>query len=52
MSMPGAIQVLRNADGGGGVRFSGKNHYEGVRFNIICVTREVGVQFSEKKSVT
>ena len=28
----GAIQVLRNADGGGGgVTFSGKKHYEGIR---------------------
>ena len=31
----GAIQVLRNADGGGGgVKFSGKKHYEGVRFSV------------------
>ena len=31
----GAIQVLRNADGGGGgVRFSGKKRYEGVMFNV------------------
>ena len=46
----GAIQVLRNADGGGGVRFSGKKHYEGVRFNVISVTRGwVGVQFPGKK---
>ena len=44
----GAIQVLRNADGG--VRFSGKKRYEGVRFNVISVTRGwVGVQFPEKK---
>ena len=35
----GAIQVLRNADGGGGVHFSEKKHYEGVRFNVISVTR-------------
>ena len=27
--------MLRNADGGGGVTFSGKKHYEGVRFNVI-----------------
>ena len=41
--------MLRNADGGGGsVKFSGKNHYEGVRFNIISVTRGwVGVQCYE-----
>ena len=47
---PGAIQVLRNADGGGrGVTFSGKKRYEGVRFNVISVTRGwVGVQFPEK----
>ena len=44
----GAIQVLRNADGGG-VKFSGKKRYEGVRFNVICVTRGwVAVQFLEK----
>ena len=49
----GAIQVLRNADGGGvgwGVKFSGKKRYEGVRFNIISITRGwVGVQFPETK---
>ena len=46
----GAIQVLRNAYGG--VTFSGKKRYEGVRFNVISVTRGwVGVQFPEK-SVT
>ena len=44
----GAIQVFRNADGGGGggVKFSGEKCYEGVRFNVINVTRGwVGVQF-------
>ena len=43
--------MLRNADGGGGgVTFSGKQHYEGVRFNVISVTRGwVGVQFPGKK---
>ena len=42
--------MLRNADGGGGVKFSGKRRYEGVRFNIISITRGcVGVQFSGKK---
>ena len=47
--MYGAIQVLRNADGGGGVWFSGKQRYEGVMFNVISVMRGwVGVQFSEK----
>ena len=41
--------MLRKANGGG-VKFSGKNRYEGVRFNVISVTREwVGVQFPEKK---
>ena len=47
----GAIQVLRNADGGGGggVRFSGKKRYEGVIFNVISVTMGwVGVQFPGK----
>ena len=35
--------------GVGGVRFSGKNRYEGVRFNVICVMRGwVGVQFPIK----
>ena len=38
--------------GVGGVRFSGKKRYEGVRFNVICVTRGwVGSNF-QKKSVT
>ena len=47
----GAIQVLRNAvGGGGGVKFSRKKRYEGVKFNVISVTRGwVGVQFPEKK---
>ena len=36
----GAIQVLRNAVGGGRVLdFPKKKHYEGVRFNVISVTR-------------
>ena len=48
----GAIQVLRNADGGGGVTFSGKKQYEDVRFNVIRVTRWwVVVQFPEKKAL-
>ena len=34
--------MLRNADGGGGVKFSREEHYEGVRFNVISVTRGVG----------
>ena len=45
----GAIQVLRNADGGGGVRIFWKWRYEGVMFNVISITRGwVGVQFPEK----
>ena len=36
----GAIQELRNADGGGGCTlFQEKKHSEGVRFNVISVTR-------------
>ena len=46
-----AIQVLRNTDGGGGVKFYGKKCYKGVRFNVISITREwVGSNF-QKKSV-
>ena len=44
--------MLRSAGGGGGggINFSGKKHYEGVRFNVISVTRgSVGVPFPEKK---
>ena len=38
--------------GVGGVIFSRKKRYEGVRFNVICVTRGwVGVPFSEKKAL-
>ena len=34
----------------GGVGFPGKNRYEGVRFNVISVTRGwVGVKFPVKK---
>ena len=41
--------MLRNADGGG-VTFSGEKPHEGVRFNVISITRGcVGVQFPEKK---
>ena len=36
--------------GGGGVSFPGKKHYEGVRFNVVSVTRGwVGVKFPGKK---
>ena len=43
--------MLRNADGGGGCQiFREKKPYEGVRFNVISVTRGwVGVQFPEEK---
>ena len=44
--------MLRNAVGGGGwgVSFPGKKRYEGVRFNVISVTRGwVGVKFPGKK---
>ena len=49
----GAIQVLRNADGGGGggVWFSGKKRYEGVMFNVISVTRGWVVVNFQKNSV-
>ena len=35
----GAFQVLRTQMGVGGINFSGKKRYEGVRFNVISVTR-------------
>ena len=42
--------MLHKADGGGGVNFSGKKRYEGVRFNVISVTRGwLGGQFQGKK---
>ena len=41
--------MLRNAVGGGGVSFPGKKRYEGVRFNVISVTRGwVGFTFPGK----
>ena len=41
--------MLRNADGGGGgVKFSRKKRYEGVRFNVISVTRGWGSNFQKK----
>ena len=48
--LTGAIQVLRNAyGGGGGCLIFWKKRYEGVMFNVIRFTRElVGVQFPEK----
>ena len=46
----GAIQVLCNADGGGGCQIFQEKCYEGVRFNVISVTRGwVGVKFQGKK---
>ena len=46
----GHSSVTYNADGGGWITFSGGKRYEGVRFNVIRVTRGgwVGVQFPEK----
>ena len=45
----GAIQVLRNAvGGGGGVSFPGKKRYKGAWFNVISVYEGVG-QISRKK---
>ena len=44
------MQVLHNADGGGGCQIFQKKRYECVRFNVISFTRGwVGVQFPEKK---
>ena len=40
--------MLRDADGGEGVHFSGKKRYEGVRFNVISVTRGWGSNFQKK----
>ena len=41
----GAIQVLHNADGGGGCQIFQKKRYEGIMFNVIIITRG----FPEKK---
>ena len=42
--------MLRNADWGGGVTFSGKKRYEGVMYNVISVTMGwMGVQFPGEK---
>ena len=41
--------MLHNAKGGGGVKFSGKKRYEGVRFNVISVTRGGWGPISRKK---
>ena len=46
----GAIQVLYNTVGGGVCQLSQKKRYEGVRFNVISITRGwVGVKFPRKK---
>ena len=46
------IQVLRNAVmGGGGCQCSQKKRYEGVRFNIISVTRVGGGKIPWKKAL-
>ena len=48
----GAIQVSCNTMGGGGCQLSRKKHYDGVRFNVISVTRGwVGVKFPGKKAL-
>ena len=44
--------MVRNAYGGGGIKFSGKKFYECVKFNIISVTREWMGSNSQEKSVT
>ena len=50
VGIKGAIQVLRKAVGGGGCQLSRKKCYDGVRFNVISVTRGwVGVKFPGKK---
>ena len=48
----GAIQVLRNADGGGGCQIFWKKRYEGVRFNVISITRGwVRVRFQTLRNI-
>ena len=54
----GAINVLRNTVGGGGVGgwvgvcFPGKKRYEGVRFNFNCITKGLlGVKSLGKKAL-
>ena len=45
--------MLRNADGDGGcVKFTGKKCYEGVRFNVISITRGGRGSNFQEKSVT
>ena len=50
MLLISAIQVLGNANGGGGLKFYEKKRYEGGRFNVISVTRGwVRSNFLKKK---
>ena len=44
--------MLCNTVRGGGVSFPEKKHYDGVRFNVISVTRGSEGSKSEEKSVT
>ena len=44
--------MLRNAMGVGGVSFPGKKRYEGVRFNVISVTRGWVGSNSLEKTIT
>ena len=37
MTAKGPLKCYVTQVGGGGVKFSGKKRYEGVRFNVICV---------------
>ena len=44
------VKVYAMQKGWGCVKFPGKKRYEGVRFNVISVTRgSVGINFTEKK---
>ena len=46
LTNPGPFKCYVMQVGVGGINFSGKKHYEGVRFNVISVTRGwMGVQF-------
>ena len=49
LHIQGAIQVLRTQWGWVGVSFPGKKRYQGVRFNVISITRGWGSNFQEKK---
>ena len=43
--------MLRNADGGGGVTFSGKKRYEGVRYNVISITWEKALRMASDEKI-